>query len=199
MVAFMPRLVQVYGDVAAAAAAEWYESVRAREVGGVYNAVAAAGIGDVAPQKGARYAAGHLFTENPNQTLTVLSGAVQRYVLHSSRETIAGNVARDRARPKLARVPTGAKTCAFCSMMASRGFVYRTRDTAGAFSDWHDDCDCQIVSEWGAGDQIAGYDPDRLYGMYSSARDAVGGDPNEILAEMRRMFPDEFTDGVIAE
>lgn len=197
LVGFLPRLVQAYGDVAATVAAEWYETVRAREVGGSFSAR----LASVAPadqtEKGARYAARHLFTDNPAQTLTVLGGAVQRYVLNPSRATIAENAQRDRAR--FARVPVGAKTCAFCSMMSSRGFVYNTRDTAGAFSDWHDDCDCQVVAEWDRESHgIEGYDPDAVYRMYLSARDAVGsGDPYAVLAEMRRQFPDEFTDGVV--
>ena len=36
----------------------------------------------------------------------------------------------DPTRPKYARVPQG-KTCAFCAMLASRGFVYASEDTAG--------------------------------------------------------------------
>lgn len=197
LVGFLPRLVQAYGDVAATVAAEWYETVRAREVGGSFTARLGAGIGDEAPRRGVRYAAGHLFSDDPSQTLTVLSGAVQRYVLHSSRSTVALNAERDNAR--FARVPTGAKTCTFCSWMSSRGFVYNTRDTAGAFSDWHDDCDCQVVAEWDRESHgIEGYDPDAAYRMYLSARDAVGsGDPYAVLAEMRRQFPDEFTDGVV--
>lgn len=196
LVGFLPRLVQTYGDVAATVAAEWYETVRARQVGGSFTARLASPAPAEQSAKGARYASRHLFTDDPAQTLGVLSGAVQRYVLGPSRETVAVNAQRDRAR--FARVPVGAKTCAFCSMMSSRGFVYTTREAAGAFSDWHDDCDCQVVVEWDADSHgIDGYDPDSAYDKYLSARAATGSsDPRVILAEMRRQFPDDFTDGV---
>lgn len=196
---FMPMLAQEYGDAAATAAAEWYEAQRAAQVGGRYAAVLGETVPDGQVQGSVRYAAGHLFGDDPAQTLALLSGSLQRFVLYGSRDTIARNAGRDRARPRFARVPTGAKTCAWCSMLASRGFVYLTRETAGIARDhYHDDCDCQIVADFDKdGAHIDGYDPDALYGQYMAAREASGsGDMKDIVAEMRRMFPESFTDGV---
>lgn len=200
LIDFVPRLVQVYGDVAATVAAEWYETVRAREIGGAYNAITVPPIADDAPVGSVRYASGHLFTDYPQQALAVLGGSVQRFVLYSSRGTVARNAEHDPAKPRFARVPTGVKTCAWCSMLASRGFVYRTADLGGSGGDFHDECDCQVVSEWDKdAHHIAGYDPDHLYGMYQQAQQAADGATDaDIAFEMRRMFPDEFTDGVIA-
>lgn len=194
---FMPMLTQEYGDVAATAAAEWYEMQRAAQVGGRYSAV----LGDVAEagqvQGSTRWAAGHLFGDDPAQTLALLSGVLQKAVLLGSRTTIGVNAGQDRARPSFARVPTGRKTCAWCEMLASRGFVYMTKETAGIIADdYHDDCDCMIVSSWDEPD-IDGYDPDALNRRYEAARSASGsGDQNVIVAEMRRLFPDQYTDGV---
>lgn len=43
---------------------------------------------------------------------------------------------------RYARIPQGAETCNFCLMLASRGFVYVTPDTA---SHSHRNCDCIVV------------------------------------------------------
>lgn len=196
---FIPMLAQEYGDVAATAAAEWYEAQRAAQIGGNYRAVLADTVPAAQTQGSVRYAAGHLFGDDPAQTLALLSGAMQRFVLYGARDTIARNVGRDPARPRFARVPTGAKTCAWCTMLASRGFVYLTRETAGIAHDhYHDDCDCQVVAEFDKdAAHIEGYDPDGMYDMYLAARQAAGtGDQKLIAAEMRRMFPESFTDGV---
>jgi hypothetical protein len=198
---FVPDLVRQYGDIASTVAAEWYEDNRARAVGGSYNALTSPGVAVEQVQGGVRYAAGHLFTDDPTQGLALLSGALQRYVLYSTRDTVARNVQRDPRRPRFGRIPSGAKTCAFCTLMASRGFVYLNRETAGLHKDYHDDCDCQIVAEWDRDQHhIAGYDPDRMYDLYQQAAAATrSSDPKVILAEMRRMHPDEFTDGVVAD
>ena len=63
----------------------------------------------------------------------------------------------DPTRPKYARVPQG-KTCAFCAMLASRGFVYASEDTAGKWNKYHHDCDCKIVPSWGE-TKLDGYRP----------------------------------------
>lgn len=202
---FVPELVRTYGDVAATVAAEWYEETRAAQVGPGFRAVVGGAVDDAAVQGSVRYAAGSLFTDNPAAGLALLSGALQRFVLYSSRDTVARNVARDPSNPRYGRVPSGTHTCAFCSLMASRGFVYYTRRSAGDLGrgvgdDYHDDCDCHVVAEWDADQHhIEGYDPGRLFDMYRAAREAAGtGDPKPILAQMRAMFPDEFTDGLVA-
>ena len=42
-----------------------------------------------------------------------------------------------------ARVPTGRETCTYCMMLASRGFVYRSAESAGHAD--HRGCNCMIV------------------------------------------------------
>lgn len=197
----VPALVREYGDLAAVVAAEWYEQTRAAQVSGRYTAQVGGLADEAAVQGSVRYAAGHLFDDEPDRTLAILNGALQRYVYHSVRDTVARNVARDPARPRFARVPQGAVTCAFCTMLASRGFVYLTRESAGATREWHDDCDCQVVPEWDAQTHhIAGYDPERLYALYRDGVREAGTttDVNAVLAAMRRANPGAFTDGVYA-
>lgn len=197
---FVPALVREYGDVAAAAAADWYEQLRAAAVSGNYRAVTGGVISVDQVSQSVRYAAGHLFTDTPEQALAVINGSVQRFVQYSGRETVARNVARDKSRPRFARVPAGATTCAFCSLVASRGFVYHSKKTAGETHKYHDDCDCQIVPSWDESPFIDGYDPDALYDQYMTAREASGSHTaSGIAAEMRRQFPESYTDGVVTQ
>lgn len=196
LVEIVPLLTREYGELVATVAAEWFEEVHP---GAFLAQTAAETFPPVGITENVRYHAGALFTDDPYATLSGISGAMQRFILYSGRTTVARNVQLDPSKPRFGRVPTGAKTCAWCSMLASRGFVYMSRETAGLVaSDYHDDCDCQIVPEWDSGSShIAGYDPDHLYDQYLQAREAAGsGDPKDIAASMRRLFPDSFTDGV---
>ncbi|MCK2034477.1 hypothetical protein [Microbacterium sp. KSW4-4] len=196
LVEIVPLLTREYGELVATVAAEWFEQVHP---GAFLAQTAAETFPSAGVVENVRYHAGALFTDDPYAAVNGITGALQRFILYSGRTTVARNVQLDPSKPRFGRVPTGAKTCAWCSMLASRGFVYLTRETAGVVaSDYHDDCDCQIVPEWDAGSShIEGYDPDRLYDQYLQARDAAGsGDPKDIAAAMRRLFPDSFTDGV---
>lgn len=101
----------------------------------------------------------------------------------------------DPTRPKYARVPQG-KTCAFCAMLASRGFVYASEDTAGKWNRYHHDCDCKIVPSWGE-TKLEGYDPDKFKRMYKAAKSRAGtSETNAVMKTMNHMFPDELTSGV---
>ncbi|WP_164509832.1 Hint domain-containing protein [Gulosibacter massiliensis] len=138
--ALLPEITDRYGDIAAAAAAEWYEDVRAGELG----TAGYARVGSLAPVEQvtstAAYAAGGLFTESGG-VRPMLLGAVQRYVAYAARSTVARNANLEKGEVRWARVPSGAKTCAWCSMLASRGWVYTSKERAGQNpSDFHDEC-----------------------------------------------------------
>jgi hypothetical protein len=78
-------------------------------------------------------------------------------VLQPFRTTVFESANADPARMYYAGVPVGP-TCRFCVMVASRGFVYRTVDSAGESNDWHDDCNCMIVPGTGPSDYPEGFD-----------------------------------------
>lgn len=104
------------------------------------------------------------------------------------RSTIARNLDRDEsqsrrryrqtaraaARAGYARVPVG-ETCAWCYMLASLGYYYRSERTAlGVDPDhYHAHCDCIAVPYHEPG-QIDGYadDYEMYFDMYATARDA---------------------------
>ena len=80
--------------------------------------------------------------------LSRLSGSGQRVIANYDRETIAGNVRRDRAAVKYVR-QASAKCCAFCAVMA-------TRNDLG--SRYHRNCRCVLVPSWDGRDTPEHYD-----------------------------------------
>lgn len=79
-------------------------------------------------------------------------------VQHANRTTVH-NAAKNDVR--YARVPFG-NSCAFCLMLASRGFVYHSATTAGEDKGhYHGNCRCKIVAGK-EGTEIEGYNPEAL-------------------------------------
>lgn len=197
----VPDLVNEYGDVAASAAADWYEQVRGAEVPGSYRAVLAEPVPREQVEGTVRAAARHLFTGDVAITQHILEGALHRYITDQTRDTTVRNTLRDPEATRFARVPRG-KTCSFCTIMASRDFVYATAQAAGELGQYHDKCDCQIVPSFGGTiPQIEGYDPDALLRDYNEARNAVikdGNDPtvSAIAQKLRETGGDKYTDGL---
>lgn len=197
LVGMVPAVSDRWGQAAAAVSADWYEQVRTAT--GPFRVTAASPFPGEAIEARVRFGARHLWTDRPQATLGMLDSAMQRWVRQPGRDTITDATASDPAKPRWARVPRGAVTCAWCLVMASRGPVYHTEATAGGMTDWHDDCDCDAVPSWEPGDLPDRYDPDRLYDIYSdAAAHASSGDIKAVTAELRRRHPTSVTDGVAA-
>jgi hypothetical protein len=216
---FMPLLVSQYGQSAESLAMDWYQELRA-EAGAVGRFTITAPTPSVSAERvtaKVRYLAGQLWTPTPTDMLSGLTLATDKYVKQYGRDTIAWNAEREGA--SYARVPTGAKTCAFCLVQASRDAVYATARSAGSKehgNEFHGDCDCEIVRISSDEDYPPGYLPDDYYDMYSIARDKTRSDPEVrafmdsldpndknrelkgIAFAMRREFPGSLKDGVHA-
>lgn len=181
--AYLPLLTDRYGAAAASVAADYFDDL-ADAAGVAVRARAAETVAGDAVRYQVRRTAAHLWTPTPEQMLAALGPVVDRYVKAPARQTIVDSSARARAR--WARVPTGAETCAFCLVMASRGFVYTSEAKAGKGDTFHGDCDCQIVPDWSPHPVLEGYDPEALYAQYAEARDvADSGDLRTILTTLR--------------
>lgn len=194
----MPGLQAKFGQLGAAAAMEWYESLRPDGLPS-YTPTPAPLPPPRAAEETTQWAASTgLLKGAPEVTYRALQGAVARWVHQAAQETIAHNIDRDPARVRWARVPRGAYTCAFCTMLASRGWVYASKEKAGGSTRFHDHCDCAIVPSWKREDpRLSGYDPDRLYRLYErGVANAESGDTKGILAGMRRADPEAYTDGI---
>lgn len=194
---FVPMMTAQYGQVAAVLAAGWYEQLRADSgASGRFRASQMKPVPAEAVVASTRFLAGHLWTPTPDAILGPLLTSVDKYVKQPGRDTIAANAKREGVR--WARVPTGAKTCAFCLMLASRDAVYVSRRTAGGDGEkYHGDCDCQPVRIGNDEDYPEDYLPDDYYELYMAARDeARSGDIKDIAASMRRLKPDAVRDGI---
>ncbi len=131
-----------------------------------------------------------------------LESSLSRLVLAPARATVADNIAADPAKPRWIRVPTGAKTCEFCMMLASRelGPNFRGYRSEGAalFNDnadrFHKGCNCQAVPVF-PGDDPHELSPNMAdyQDLYERATESAGthSDAKKILAHMRQLNRDE--------
>ncbi|PLS29934.1 Papain fold toxin 1 [Bifidobacterium margollesii] len=126
----------------------------------------------------------------------------------SGRLTMQRNIKLDPTRPKWARVCGSAKPCAFCVMLASRGFAYNSQETADFGSGFHDGhCHCSVVPSWGRDEHLLARQA-QWKSMYDAGKreisEAEGSGKHaapktsfkDVLAAMRRMFSDKLGDGV---
>ena len=171
----MAQLVQAYDEAATALAAEWYDD---RMAGGPRLPAAVTSVvydpDDV--NAVARYQARMLRKVNEDGTRDFGSFAracgeyAANDALKSLNETIAGNAKRDEGRGvRYARVTSGATSCTFCVMLASRGAVYHSRDKAGLMRRFHRGCKCKVVPGYGDDPMrtlVEGHDPHEAYDLW---------------------------------
>ena len=82
------------------------------------------------------------------------AGQVDAAGMNAGRQVLSNAYKRDRRVQMIAR-GTGPNPCAFCAMLASRGFVYRDTKTAGFNTNggndvekYHPNCHCFPVVRW---------------------------------------------------
>lgn len=179
---FFPDLLTSYGESAAVLGADFYNEMRRAARQGVtgkqFQAVIAMPAPDEQSIRAAKWALGSLYGEEPNAPLTLskLNGIVQRLVTQPFRDSIWYSAAADPVRTGIQRVPTGADTCAFCVMLASRGPVYSV--SASGF-----DTGATVV---GRGSTRTGYD--------ASGRRLSGGVGGGIRARGKQPLGNRFHD-----
>lgn len=177
---FAEGLIREYGGAAALNAADFFESQT-----GIANALASESIDLKSLDTSLRYAISKArYDELEKSPLSAVNQNIARQTKNQAHQTMVDNARRSHTM--FARVPTGAHTCAFCMMLASRGFVYYSRQSAGEMMQFHNDCDCHIVA---GVDGVEGYDPEELYRDYKDAREnADSGNYKDVLAQMRKDY-----------
>lgn len=115
--------------------------------------------------------------------------ATHYFVKRSAYDNMVENCRVNAVR--YARVPSGFETCAFCFMLASRGFVYHSEATAKGLHGYHDNCDCCIVPGAKGRTRIEGYDPEGMYERWYRCVEAIGGEKRieeewEALPDIKR-------------
>lgn len=198
-------IIHKYGMGDSEAAATWYEIVRARWFEDTFEVQPweQDPNSDARLVRAIRAKANMLFPEdpdyNPEAYLSYLNGLVDRSVHAHGQMTVAHNVKRDHSGVRYARVPSGGGTCQFCFMLCSRGFVYRSADSASFHAHANDRC--ELVPQFKAGTaRVKGYDPDRMGDMWAEAAEAAGsydgpakGTLNKTFAVLRAQHPELFT------
>lgn len=133
-------------------------------------------------------------TLKTSQNTEELIGSVTRLVKMAGQDTLLKNAYRDHAQA--AWIPSG-DTCAFCIMLASRGWEYVSKSAArGHAEHLHSNCDCSYCVRFNGDTEVKGYDPEKYYRMYS---DADGGTTEDKLNSMRRRFYKDNKDAINAQ
>lgn len=145
--AVLAALVGQYGSASAAVAAEYYSAARAQAgVSGLYTVVPASPPDHGQVDAGVRWATKDLWTTQPDPApaLKLTQAAAETLVLDTGRDTIVNAVLSDSKARGWAR-HTEPGCCAFCAMLATRGDVYRSRQTAGFQAHPGDRCQPEPV------------------------------------------------------
>jgi hypothetical protein len=141
---YWPLIVAQYGEAGAAAAADWYDDVRADQgVRGSFRARVAEPVAAEVVEASVRFSAAHLFTATPGLIVPSLLDSGSKQVLLPARRTIIESTRRDPRAGGWRRV-TRAGSCKFCRFLAQRGAVY-VKDVDFAS---HGNCNCASVPSW---------------------------------------------------
>lgn len=150
--AIYKRIVEQCGYYAAQAAIEYYEAQRAAQaVVSVYAATAAEGAAN-----GLLAYDVMSYLLSPSWGLNIGAKAAQR-TFERGDSTLFANAQADPAHPKWAIIPH-AGACDWCKMLGSRGFDYRSGQTASA--QRHSNCKCSVAVDFDVKNpKLEGYDP----------------------------------------
>ena len=158
----LQSVLPAYTSMAAQASADFYDSARMLSIGEAMGAEAISGYNPAAMEGAIKAFVQKVVDGKPKETFdNLVLSRVDYEMRRSANYCVVVNGQRDPRKPKYARVPTGAETCDFCLMLASRGFVYHTESSA-AVDHTHEHCDCRCTPGWD-GDEVEGYDTQAIY------------------------------------
>lgn len=165
----------------ATVSAGFYDGLRERALGNPLGARAYDGRVDQATEASVRAFLQKLFEGDYDAFEELCMERLDYETNRAAGECVMENAQRDPHNVRYARVPQGRETCEWCLMLASRGPVYYSEESAGAFDHYHAHCDCAVVpffDSWAlygedghfigrrADYSIEGYNPDELYQRY---------------------------------
>lgn len=165
-----------YGDAASELACQLFDTVMDAEGTGI-RAQALGEPSHEAVEGTVRRVAGTV--DGTPESLQAFSDAVGSFASFETRRvanrTAEANVeraarTRSGAKVRFARVPRSMEPCAWCAMLASRGFVYRTQEDAAAAS--HHDCTCDVVPGVKDSTTVPGYDPGYYKAVWIGSKSA---------------------------
>ena len=173
LIAYASALVDKYGEGSAELACQMYDAM-----------AEAAGLTLPAAEPAAPAAYGEVAkaVNGMKHSPALLQSAVSRLVKQAGADTTLQNAIRDGA--EFAWIPHG-DTCAFCLMLASRGWQKAGKRTLknGHAEHIHANCDCEYAVRFDASTTVAGYDPAQYLAAYKGAE---GRTYQEKLNALRR-------------
>ena len=176
----MRDVLYLYGGQSALLSNDFFEEVARRNGEDLSTEIYETIDYDQADKK-IRYFAKSLVTGDIADFDHSISELTKYYVKRQAFENLVKNC--DKHGLRYARVPSGRETCAFCFMLASRGFVYWSEEEAGGMGHkYHSHCDCVIVpgfhksSGVNEDEQIEGYKPSKLYERYQMCYNTINPD-----------------------
>lgn len=194
---------RLYGDAAATLEVQLYDSTVAGKLAGAPDGVLYDGPDNHAIERGVRYQAGKLVNGDAEAFEVGLEQLVDYHVRSAAMKTGIQNVMRangenvistgvenatkaSRAtrggKVRYARVPTGLETCTYCVMLASRGFVYKSDESAGHAN--HRGCNCLIVPGIQGQTEVEGYSPRDLRELWRAYQEIDGRLPQDEEGEI---------------
>lgn len=184
IVADMNTVCGAAAEASAEMGAVFYDGISQLQTGEGYEAAAYSDHLDEGTEKAVRGIVQEGVDGNLEGMIGQLLARVDYETKRAAGNTVIQNARRDRRSPRYARVPSGVETCPFCIMLASRGPIYHTAESAGFNNHYHPNCDCRIVPMFDVqviptmrdgkltggyiarASSIQGYDPDALYSQY---------------------------------
>lgn len=171
--------LNIFGDQAGALACELFDETMSREGIDAQAQLYSDTIDlDMMDEK-VRYYARDLLSDDGPSFVGKVTDLTRFYVKRSAYENMVRNCSSHLVR--YARVPSGRETCSFCFMLASRGFVYHSEQTAEGrgLHGVHDHCDCIIVPGVPGETEIDGYDPVAMERRWRQCAETIGVDPDD--------------------
>lgn len=156
-VALMKAACASGSDMAAVSSAEFYKALRRDALGGQWATLAVSGHDGKATEGAVRAFVEHVMHGERDVFERQCLDRYEYEVRNAARHCIAENARRDTARVGYALVPSSGGCCAYCSELASLGFVEQWADWDGTV---HEHCNCTTVPGFEGETEIAGYDPD---------------------------------------
>ena len=193
VVALMDAYCGAASSVGARLSSEFYSGLREMVTGSTSRLSLQSGRSREATERAVRAFVQQLVDGDGDEAIEAFEDLLLERVEYEAKRAIAyntiDNARLDPDQPRFARVPQGERTCDFCLMLASRGPVYLTEESAGAFTKFHAHCDCKVVPFWDSvtngtsrrrsiGMSVEGYDPDAYYEQYQ----AMMKDPHSTFA-----------------
>ena len=172
---------ELYSQQAAALAAEWYDAQGKATGMKLDRAVTSVTVDRDSLSKTVRYQAQKLIDGDVGGFCDAVGEWAENEAKRALNATIMANAKRDRRKGvRFARVTSGRNTCAFCLMLAGRGAVYHTRQSAGELNRFHRHCSCKIVPCYSGNKYevlVEGHDPKEAKRLWSKVAelDAMDG------------------------